>query len=98
MYRTIVGIGVENALKDAGQGSTELNGSGWSKAERLGVDLGESVVYDCPRPTMTLLDNPYWTHAQILEASHALVGKEDPLAFVHQLDKLVFKKVEVLES
>ena len=58
---------------DAGQRSIELNGFGWSKTERLGVNPGEGVVYDRPRNKITLRDKTKRTKSKVSQASNALV-------------------------
>lgn len=92
VYRAKVGIGVESALEDVWQRSTELDGFGESKAERLGVDLGEREVCDCPGPTAKLRGNAHRTKSEMLKTANALVGRQDPLSFLHHLDNSPSRK------
>jgi hypothetical protein len=96
--RAMDGIGGDDALENALEGTTELHGLGRCQEDGLGVEVVVGVVHDGAGPTIMLRDDADRSDAETGDVGDCRVREDHPLASCNHAGHFIGEEGGVLEG
>jgi hypothetical protein len=94
--RTMGRIGIMDFGKEAIQGSAKLHRLLGCQLDGLFVHAVKGVVHDSARATVALRYNTQGGNAKVGQVFDGMVGKKDPITFMHEVEHFFLLKAEVV--
>jgi hypothetical protein len=89
-------IGIMDFSKEAIQGSAKLHRLLGCQLDGLFVHAVKGVVHDSARATVALRYNTQGGNAKVGQVFDGVVGKKDPITFMHEVEHFFLLKAEVV--
>ena len=85
MYRAVLGVGLNQALKDTPEGLAKLHGLKGSEGKGVGIDSVKGEVHNSTCMALMLWHHTKGTDSEIGKMLDGLKGKDHPLAMLNHL-------------